>query len=387
VETDAALRSDFPHRLAEPLVTANADEYEEYLRVLKPIVHSADLAHAFAIATVRHRLIEKDFNQSLVKFCPTPRALRYPHLDLPPSQYWQRNFFSTLFLSIFDAIGISPERQHCYGKILHAVRGIVTVTDNILDDERKGSVWIDLGNAKVLPNVLLLLLETGVLAELLRDLSDDRRVISSTWQALMHAMYALGAEESGEEARVEDVLTPARLLDEVHRFRGGGLLCLAFVAPEINERHLSREIQLAKSAVSHIGLALQVIDDITDFDEDMRALNHNMLRSWIVHRQPDGPSTDVDLQALSSDVRREPELHFRTATHQVMSMAIDMAVDGFVSLQRLGHPVDRTAAFELIHAMFSLRGLERLWRLFDEDPSKRMASELNYRDIFGMASN
>jgi hypothetical protein len=369
-------------------VTSKANDYEDYIRVLNQVVQNPQLAHAFASATVRHRQVEQAFNRNLVELCPAPRALQYPHFDLSPSQYWQRNFFSTLFLSIFEAVGITAERQHSYGMILHGVRGIVTATDNILDDESKGSVRLELGGAKILPNVLLILLETGLLHQLLNDLSDDPKIVAQTWQALMRALFALGTEESGEEGRVDEVLSPERLLDEVHRFRGGGLLCLAFVAPELNEPALNSSIRAAKVAVNQIGLALQVIDDITDFDEDLAALNHNMLRSWIVHRQPDGHCTDADLRALSTEIRRVPEQRFPVATREVMSLAIEMAVDGFDRLRQLGHAVDRASGLELIAAMFRLRGLERIWNVFaDERRAHSGESALNYRALFPVAPN
>lgn len=369
-------------------MTSNADEYEDYIRVLNQVVQNPELAHAFATATVRHRCIETAFNRSLGDLCPVPGALQYPHFELSPSQYWQRNFFSTLFLSIFDAIGISTERQHKYGMILHGVRGVVTATDNILDGEHKGSVRIELGGAKILPNILLILLETGLLHQVLHELSDDPKVVAQTWQALMRALFALGAEESGEEGCVEEVLTPERLLDEVHRFRGGGLLCLAFVAPELNEPGLNGSVRAAKAAVNQIGLALQVLDDITDFDEDLAALNHNMLRSWIVHRRPDGHGTDAELRALSADERRLPEVQFPVATREVMSLAIEMAVDGFARLSELGHAVDRESGLQLIAAMFKLRGLERIWKVFaDAGNVHGDGSALNHRASFPEVPN
>ena len=52
-------------------------------------------------------------------------------------RYAQHHFFSILFLSIYRALGIPRERRLFYGMINHAIRGIVTGTDNLLDDEYK----------------------------------------------------------------------------------------------------------------------------------------------------------------------------------------------------------------------------------------------------------
>lgn len=359
------------------------DNRSLYLQALSRVVAHPNVALAFAEGAARHRRLEADFNERLIESCPAPEALSFPHMQLSPQQYWERNFFSILFLSIFDAVGIPEERQHLYGMILHAVRGIVTATDNILDDEAKGSVRLSLRGGKVLPNVLVTLMETSVMHDVLQELCVDRAAVMRTRKALHGALYALGAEESGEEDAIEDVFEPKQLLDQIHRFRGGGLLLLAFVAPELNEPRLAREIRLAKSGVNHIGLALQIIDDLSDFQEDLRRRNHNMLRSWIVWNKPDGKMTDGQLKELSDEVLSAPERHFPRATQQVLSMAIEMALEGFARLHDVGHPATRVAAQDLIGSMFRLRGLERLWALYPHDePSSPQQRALEYAQYF-----
>jgi hypothetical protein len=343
------------------------EDVSVYLQFLLSVVKRQSVADAFALAAVRHREIERDFNRRILASCPAPAALSFPHVELPAPQYWQRNFFSILFLSIFDAVGISSQRQRLYGLLLHAVRGIVTATDNILDDEAKGSVRLSLQGGKVLPNVLTLLLESGVLNTVLRELCADESSEARTWRGLMQALFALGSEESAEESAVERVLSPKELLAQVHSQRGGGLLLLAFVSPALNEPQLTAAIERAKSGVNLIGLALQILDDLTDFEEDLRRRNHNMLRSWIIWNQPDGPCSDAELAQLSAAVLDAPERHFKLATAQVMRVAIELALAGFQRLHEIGHPTDRGAALELISAMFQLRGLARLWALFNDD--------------------
>jgi hypothetical protein len=343
-----------------------------YLRFLELAITHRGVASAFADAALRHRQMEQAFNERISETSPNSAQLRFPHMELTPSQYWQRNFFSILFLSIFDAIGIPEARQLRYGALLHGIRGVVTATDNILDDEGKGSIQLALaGGSKVLPNVLIMLLESGVVHEAMLDVCHDRRDVRETWRSLMRALYALGAEESGEEQAIEHVLSPKDLLDQIHRFRGGGLLQLAFLAPEINEPHLRTKIAIAKDGINHIGLSLQIIDDITDFEEDLRRRNHNMLRSWIVYNQPDGPCEDADLKQLPAEVMKSPEIHFSLATQQVMQLAVEMALAGFARLHEIGHPVERSAARELIKAMFKLRGLERLWQVYESSATNR----------------
>lgn len=339
---------------------------ESYLRYLSQAIRHPGISLALANGAFQHRRMEQEFNYRLQEVCPVDSSILFPHMELPAPQYWQRNFFSILFLTIFEALGISKARQHLYGMILHALRGIVTSTDNILDNESKGSVRLELSGGKVLPNVLIMLMETGVLHQLIFALSGDIQTANNTWRHVFEALFSLGAEETHEEGRIETVLEPKALLDEIHRFRGGGLLLLAFVVPEVNEPQLSEKIRIAKSGVNHIGLALQILDDITDFEEDLVNRNHNMLRSWVVHNHPDGYADDQSLAQLESAALQNPEKHFPIATKQVMHLAIEIALVGFDRLNKIGHPVDRIAARELIETMFSLRGLERLWSVYED---------------------
>lgn len=47
--------------------------------------------------------------------------------------------FSILFLSVYKALGIPQERRMMYGVINHCLRGLVTGTGNLLDNEYKVS--------------------------------------------------------------------------------------------------------------------------------------------------------------------------------------------------------------------------------------------------------
>lgn len=341
------------------------EEPESYLPFLSPVMGHTPTALAFARAAAAHRSLERDFNSRVRGACPAEDALAFPHMELSPEDYWQRNFFSILFISIFETMGIPPERRHYYGMLLHAIRGVVTATDNILDNEQKGSVRLDLEGGKVLPNVLVILIESSILHDLVQEITaSDRDHARRTWKGLMQALFLLGREESAEEQAIETALPPATLMDQVHRFRGGGLLQLAFIAPKINEPQLERAMTAAMSAVNHIGLALQILDDVTDFSEDLRNRNHNMLRSYIVHCGPDGGCSDAQLSALDETARIRPETRFPKATADTVMLAVNMALAGFEQLSSLGHPVNGVAATRLIGAMFQLRGLSRLWDLY-----------------------
>lgn len=335
------------------------------MRDLKLLLRNVDVALVLTMSAREDRRIEADFRRRLLDACPAVEGIEFPHLGLPAAQYWQRNFFSILFLSIFDALGMPARKRRTYGLVLHAVRGIVTAADNILDNESKGAVRLNLNGGVVLPNFVLTLLQQSMLDEIIADVAPDETTRRRASAALIGALFEIAQEESQEEDDVEIVLSPEDLLDNIHSFRGGRLLQLAFVVPEITEPEFADGIRWAREAIHRIGLALQVLDDLTDFGEDITRRNHNILRSWVVHRAPDGPTTDQALLDGAEDDLAAPEVLFPLATRDVLSLAIEMALDGFSRLHDLGHVTDRAAALDLIGMMFRLRGLSHLWTLYD----------------------
>jgi hypothetical protein len=338
---------------------------------LQRLFTGAQVASSFAGASASLRAVECELRDRLIAVGTRPKSFRFPNLELEPQAYWERNFFSVLFVSIFQSIGIEEARVREYAAIIHMVRGIVTATDNILDDEAKGAFRVELKNGRVLPNVLAILLQAGVLQESIRRVAPNEREAKRAWGALIDLLYAIGEEESSEENAVEVVLPPKCLLDEIHRFRGANLLLLAFVVPELNEPEYPAEIEHAKSGVFRIGLALQILDDLADFEEDLRRRNHNILRSWLVHgvcatKNCPAPRlvTDAELSTYSPQQLAAPHELFPRATGEVMVMAIELALRGFDRLRLAGHPLDRAAARELMAAMFRLRGLPHLWERY-----------------------
>jgi hypothetical protein len=260
-------------------------------------------------------------------------------------------------------LNIPDERIRFYGIILHSIRGVVTASDNILDEEDKGAVRINIAMGNILPNIFLILLQQGVLIETLTKIVPDRTKREKAFGELMGALFDIASEESHEEGRVETVLSPENLLREIHRLRGGRLLELAFIVPEVTEENLAEDIQLARQSVHQIGLALQMMDDITDIYIDIKSRNHNFLRSWIIHKGPDGPMTDEQLLERSKEELAEPAKPFPKATCQVLELLVETAVKGFTGLEKIGYPINRHDALQLIGILFQIRGLSSMWAL------------------------
>jgi hypothetical protein len=328
------------------------------------LLRNREVAFSLTRAGREYRHVERACRRRLTQTLGTAEDLEFPHLHLPPTQYLQRNFFSILFMSIYEVLGIPKDRRALYGRIMHGVRGIVTATDNILDDEDKGAVRLRLRGGRVLPNVLLILLQDGIVHEAVAELSESEARRRQIWEALMRALEEIAREESADEEPGGTVLSPGELLSTVHFYRGGRLLQLAFVAPAANEEQLADGIAEARLAVHLIGLGLQVLDDVTDFSDDVRDGHHSLLQSWIVHRSPDGPvGGGLDRDALLGRAD-DPTAAFPHATAEVLCLALEFARQGFEHLHGLGHAIDARAALDLAEVMFRLRGLSHLWDFY-----------------------
>lgn len=310
-----------------------------------------------------HRSMEDEFRDRLLTITGTSVAMEFPFRDLGAARYFESNIFSILFLSIFLSLGLPEPRVRAYGLILHSLRGVVTSTDNILDRESKGALRIHGACGWVLPNVMLLVLQSGLLYEILSELAPDPCLRQRVQREIISALQEIAFEEEGEEHEINEVLAPEELLDRIHRYRGGQLLELAFITPVMLETEHADDLRIASTAVHRIGLGLQILDDITDLSLDLQSLNHNILRSWILHRGPDGPFTDDDLRAFPLADLRCPWKAFPKATRAVLDQATDEARAGFAALDSIGFPIDQEGIDNLLGWLFKARGLWDLWKI------------------------
>jgi len=309
--------------------------------------------------------IEKRYGQLMDKdYCrPWPRT---GHLE-----YARKNFFSTLFLSIYRALDIPGERRMLYGIINHCLRGLVTGTDNLLDDEYKEMLPLDFPEEAVrFKSVMHILIFDRILSETLESEASglERQQVRRLQRQLFKALVPIGAEEAQEEGGVREILSPEEILRSVHMYKGGKLLCLAFVAPLIIENQGLERLRLADQGIYSIGMALQIIDDLTDFYEDIRAHNHNYLVSSIYHRGNKG-----ERYSLAATLRGglttgpDPVATYPESLRRVMGEAIGEALRGFALLEQAGYWLRPPQALALIRQVFILRGVRHLLPFFPEE--------------------
>jgi hypothetical protein len=312
-----------------------------------------------------HRQVEAETRRLLEK------TLDQAYLGPPPPavgtlKYARRHFFSSLFLAIYRTAGVPRERRLFYGVLNHAIRGIVTGTDNLLDDEYKEMLPLafperatrfkSVMHILLFDRILFSLIDEAVAAGLIDRVQS--RVIS---REVFGAMVPIGAEEATEEGGVCGVLSPAEILASVHMYKGGNLLRLAFVAPLFLETgEIGVRLQTADRGIFSIGMALQVIDDLTDFYDDLRDRRHNYLVSTIQHEGSLDERARLAALLAGRGAEIPVEQAFAASAGRAMARAIGEALDGFERLHSTGFWLDRPQSLELIRHLFVLRGVGHL---------------------------
>jgi len=316
-----------------------------------------------------HRQVEAETLRLLKAILPSAYLGAVP----PPAgilKYARRHFFSSLFLAIYRSSGVVPERRLFYGGLNHAIRGIVTGTDNLLDDEYKEMLPLAFPErATRFKSVMHILLFDRILFRLLDEASASGLISGTEARQVGHevftAMVPIGAEEADEEGGIAGILTPAEILASVHMYKGGNLLRLAFIAPLLVEGGAVRErLALADRGIFSIGLALQVIDDLTDFHADLRDRRHNYLAATIRHEGTLEERARLAALLGNGDRVTVPvEQAFAASASRAMARAIGEALDGFERLHEAGFWLDRPQALDLIRYLFNLRGVGHLLSL------------------------
>jgi hypothetical protein len=330
--------------------------------LLKISFNQPGLVILLSSAQKEHRLVEDKFAEMFSE-CECAKNSVFPFKELNAVKYFEKNFFSILFLSIFKAVGIPEERILRYGVILHALRTIITCTDNILDDENKGPVFLnaDLDNP-VLNNTMLSLLAHKVMGQAIREVSHTPETAARIEAKILDSICSIGKGEN--VTKIDDVMpVPDKITENVHMKIGGELLRLALIAPLENERELISELQYMESGVLGIGVALQMLDDVTDAAEDLLDIKSNYLASWIMYQSEDGIFSLDDLKEYADTRGQNFCTDFKCSVASVVNSAIEKALDGFDMLCCGGFPITRIQAVGILKLMFGLRGLTQEWKV------------------------
>jgi len=282
-------------------------------------------------------------------------------------EFVQEFFFLILFRSVLQTVGVATMDLQLCCELNFCIKGTITAADNLFDDQDKALLPLKLGQGSRFRSILQMLaferltsraLERGVAAG-----SMSSSAASQFLKELLSKMAAIGSLEGSEEGGVEGVMEPDEMIEHVHRVRGGALFELAFIAPRLLQTSVDPDIlSKAQRAISKLGTAFQIVDDLTDFEFDLNRGSHNLLVSQITHRGSDDERTCLTglgeaLPAASADI---VTAMFAESARAVVERGEDEAKRALEELRALGFWFPTELSHELVRAIVGLDGVERM---------------------------
>ena len=273
---------------------------------------------------------------------------------------FKQNFFTLLILSILKQSGIKDRKLVEYGKVIYCLRAIITCTDNIIDDENKGVLFLKTPKNTVVNNVLLLMVCQNILINTLNNLGDDKGEVARVILEKIHRVA--DSEGLRDEGLYKKYPSPQEIVEKIHRGIGGELLQLSLWAPMELEKLAS--LEKFNRGLYDIGMALQGLDDLSDMEEDLDAKKVNLGISHLINSLS-FEKDNLKLKFWISDENVSGE--FRNFLSQYTKECIEKSLEGFEKLREGGYPVSRNEAATLMKILFKLRGLENLWEISYEN--------------------
>ncbi|HRU04828.1 MAG TPA: class 1 isoprenoid biosynthesis enzyme [Candidatus Brocadiia bacterium] len=283
----------------------------------------------------------------------------------------QENFFLTLFLSLFQTLEGSPDRVKGYAALNVCIKGLVTSGDNLFDREAKMDLPLKVGAGACFASILQMMCFMDIVDLVLEQdcpfFSSDERVEFK--RSLLTRMARIGTLEGREEGGVADTPAVKKMVDTVHRVRGGELFALAFTAPEIGERKGAAKAWIkAEEGVRRLGTAFQLVDDVTDFEFDIKRRSYNIVIAEIVHHGTAGQKATLK-RLWDSGARPEPgtlEEFFAQPAAAALDLARREAEEGFRMWQELGFWFPPQDAGLFVRAIAGSAGDERVRQVADQ---------------------
>lgn len=207
----------------------------------------------------------------------------------------RRNLFSALFQSVYQLVGISPERRHLYGQINFLNRIWVTSADNLLDNEDKITLPVELGEkSHVMGNVVALMAADRILTDILLYAVESGSLTATQAHALsrgtLQTLLPSAAQEASEEMGIEKRPASDVVLNSIHHYKTGVLFNIPFVAPNLIEKDgdwNAKKASRINKALLDFGLGCQLLDDIRDLARDLVEKRNNYLLSLLAEESPE----------------------------------------------------------------------------------------------------
>ena len=281
-------------------------------------------------------------------------------------EFVQEFFFLILFRSVLQVVGVAPAGLEVCSELNFCIKGTITAADNLFDDQDKTLLPLRAGEGARFRSILQLLAFERLAARTLAR-GAGAGAISATsaeqfQRELLSRMAAIGSLEGSEEAGVSAVLEPDRMVDQVHRVRGGALFELAFVAPRLLESPVAPALlDQAQEAISRLGTAFQLVDDLTDFEWDLECGRHNLLVAQITHRG--SPEEQGHLESVENAEPGTADVvsgYFADSARAVIERGEQEAREALEGLHALGFWFPPRLGDQLLRAIVGQEGVARM---------------------------
>jgi len=281
-------------------------------------------------------------------------------------QFLQEYFFLILFRSVFGSLGVKEDRLRVYSELNFCIKGTITAADNIFDDQAKSLLpLVQHTGARFMSILQLMTFER--LSRRVLDRAEAAKILTAKkrdeiQRGLLDRMGAIGRLEGSEEGGVSEIIPPDEMVENVHRVRGGALFALAFVAPGVLEKGaVGKRLSEAEAAIAQLGTAFQIVDDLTDFEFDIRRRSHNLLVSQIHHLGSQAERAAVRKLWTGEEAPRDVvESVFRDSARAVLERAYVEARASFKALEELGFWFEADLAEDVVRAIVGLDGVARM---------------------------
>lgn len=294
----------------------------------------------------------------------TPAGYEVRASAIPDSYYsWKKNMFSSLFHSVYILMDLPPANRALYGRMIHLYRIWVTSADNLLDNEDKIVVPMDMpGQSRVMRQVVALMASDRVLAEILAErvaagVLTGQKALDLSGESIRRLLPS-AAQEATEEGGITDRPDPEHVLNVIHRLKTGLLFNLAFAAPEIvEERYPEEQARSLQSALMEFGLGCQLLDDVRDLARDLRERRHSYVLSWMAHHCPE------TLERLEAGLSPDSDRLYLQVPEAVVPAArrgFAMMCAGLTTLGKAGLGCDETEAAFMARRMFTVLDIGEL---------------------------
>ncbi len=269
------------------------------------------------------------------------RFVSHP-LEIPDDNvFLQEHFFLILFDSVYRSVGCDESARRTFARLNLCIKGLVVAGDNLFDGESKMELPLSLGAGRCFASIMQLLCFDRLLMRLADEPDSclNRAQANAFGRSLLSRLASIGELEGSEEGGIANVPPIDEMIRLVHGVRGGELFALAFVGPQAYFGSTdANRWSMARSGVSRLGTAFQIVDDVTDFEFDVTRGSHNLLVSQIVHH-----GSSAERQALKQlqdgadvDASNDFGRRFADSAWAVLRRATTEAERGFQELRRVG---------------------------------------------------